>query len=70
MEKEVKILKKLKEKRENENYNLLKMAKALGISKSYYWQIENGQRRLTYEMAKKIAFVLKVKPDYLFYDEF
>ena len=70
MQKEVKVLKKLQEKRKSENYNLLQMSKLLGISKTYYWQIENSQRRLTYDMAKKIAILLKTKPDVLFYDEF
>ena len=64
------ILSKLKEQRIKSNYTYLDMAKMLKISKPFYWQIEHGKRRLTYDMAKKIAIILKTKPDNLFYDEF
>lgn len=67
---ENKVLTKLKIVREKYKYNYLDMAKKLSISKTFYWQIENGYRRLTYEMAKKIASVLKTKPDDLFYNDF
>ena len=46
------------------------MAELLGISKSYYCQIEQKKRRLYYEMAKKIAFIFDLKPDDLFYEEY
>ena len=46
------------------------MADILGISKPYYWQIEHDQKRLTYEMARKIAEIFHLKPDDLFYEEF
>jgi putative transcriptional regulator len=46
------------------------MAKMLGISKPYYWQIENKKRRLYYSLAKKIASIFKLKPDDIFYEEF
>lgn len=45
------------------------MADDCGISKSYYSQIENGKRRLYYDLAVKIAAVFHMKPDELFYDE-
>lgn len=32
------------------------------------WQIENGNRRLYYDLALKIANVFKLKPDELFYE--
>ena len=67
---ENKVLTKLKIVREKYKYNYLDMAKKLSISKTFYWQIENGYRRLTYKMAKKIACVLKTKPDDLFYNDF
>ena len=46
------------------------MADILGISKPYYWQIEHDQKRLSYDMAIKIADIFHLKPDDLFYDEF
>lgn len=46
------------------------MADMLHISKPFYWQIEHKQKRLSYEMAVKIALIFGLKPDDLFYDEF
>lgn len=46
------------------------MADTLKISKSFYWQIENNRRRLSYDMAIKIANIFKTTPDQLFYDEY
>jgi putative transcriptional regulator len=64
-----KRLKKLQEKRIEMNYSYLDMAKMLLISKTYYWQIENGYRRLNYNLAKQIANILQTKPDDIFYDD-
>ena len=58
---------KLKQCRINKNYSCQKMANILKISKTYYWQLEQGQRRLTYDMAIKIANIFGIKPDDLFY---
>ena len=66
----MKILSKLKEQRNKSNYTYLDMANLLNISKPFYWQIENGKRRLTYDMAKRIANIFKLKPDDIFYSEF
>lgn len=63
------IHQKLKEIREGNHLSHETMSKMLNISKTFYWQIENGKRGLTYEMAKKIANVFKLKPDDLFYNE-
>lgn len=60
---------KLKNMREKNGISYEDMAKKLGISKSFYWQLENRKRRLYYDMAKKIAKVFKVKPDDLFYED-
>lgn len=60
----------LKNLRELNNLSNKKMADKLGISKTFYWQIENGQRNLNYEMAIRISKVLKSKPDKIFYDDF
>ncbi len=59
----------LKELRENKGLSYLDMAEMLGISKAYYWQIEHKNRRLYYDMAKKIAAVFDLKPDAIFYEE-
>lgn len=45
------------------------MANLLGISKTFYWQIENNKRRLSYERAIKIAKVFNVTPDEIFYND-
>lgn len=59
-------LEKLKNMRESENLTYQQVADKVGISKEYYWMIENGKRRLTYELAVKIAQVFKSNPDYIF----
>ncbi len=59
----------LKELREKNNLSYEDMAQKLGISKSYYWQIEHKNRRLYYEMAKDIAEIFGLKPDDIFFDE-
>ena len=63
-------MKKLKQLRRNKGYTCDDMAKLLNISKAYYWQLENDQRRLFYSLAIKIANVFKLKPDDLFYEDF
>lgn len=60
----------LKETRELNQYTQQDMANFLKISKSYYNQIENNQRNLSYNMAFKIAKIFKLKPDDLFYNFF
>ena len=44
------------------------VAKNVGICKAYYWQLENGNRRVYYDLALKIAKVFQLKPDDIFYD--
>lgn len=61
---------KLKELRIKNGYSCQVMADKLKISKSFYWQIEQNQRRLSYETAFKIATIFKLKPDDIFYSEF
>ena len=63
-------MKKLKELRLKNKLSVVQMACIVGISPTYYWQIENKDRRLYYELAVKIAKVFKLKPDDIFYDEF
>ncbi|WP_117168842.1 helix-turn-helix transcriptional regulator [Paraliobacillus sediminis] len=61
-------LDKLKKIRNKEDLTYQEVANQVGISKEYYWMIENGKRRLTYELAVKIAKVFKSSPDYIFLD--
>ncbi|MCI5553107.1 MAG: helix-turn-helix domain-containing protein [Tenericutes bacterium] len=61
---------KLREMRIKNKYTTQAMAEQLGISKSFYSQIETGSRKLSYNMAVRIASVFKRRPDYIFYEEF
>lgn len=61
---------KLKDKRLEKGLRCIDVAKELGISKTFYWQIENGKRTLTYKMAVKISKFFKTKPDSLFLEDF
>ena len=63
-------MKKLKSLREQKNLSYQDTSRSLKISKSYYWQLEHKNRRLSYDMAKDIANIFHLKPDDLFYDEF
>ena len=63
-------MKKLKELRLKNNLSIIEMSRLIGISPTYYWQIENKDRRLYYELAVKISKVFKLKPDDIFYEEF
>lgn len=56
--------------REKKGLSYDDMAKTLKISKSYYWQLEHKNRRLSYEMACNIAKIFNLKPDDIFYEEY
>lgn len=60
---------KLKKLRKESGLTVYDMAKKLGITASFYSQIENKKRRLFYDMAIKIARIFDEKPDNLFYSE-
>ncbi len=64
-----KITEKLQKLRKSKGYTCEEMAKRLNISKAYYWQLENQNRRLYYELAKEIAAIFDLKPDDIFYDD-
>ena len=64
------VMKKLKLMRLKYKLNYQKMANLVGISRPFYWQIENDDRRLSYEMAVKIAAIFKKKPDAIFYENY
>lgn len=61
---------KLKELRQSKRLTSKKMAERLGISIPFYSQIENRQRRLTYDMAVRIADIFKTRPDKIFYEDY
>ena len=61
------MYKKLKQIRVQNKYTTKVMAEKLGISKPFYSQIENPNRRLTSEMALKISNIFNLKPDDIFY---
>lgn len=61
---------KLKNLRISKGYSINKMANTLNISSSYYSLIEAKKRKLSYDMAIKIAKIFNMKPDKLFlYDD-
>lgn len=60
----------LKKLRKDNHYSHSDMANFLNISKTFYWQIENEKRRLSYNMAFEIAKIFNLKPDDIFYDYF
>lgn len=57
----------LKKFMKEKEYTYEHIAKSLRCSKTFVWQIVNGERRLTYENAPLIARVFNLKPDDLFY---
>lgn len=60
---------KLRDLRIKNKYTSQQMADKLGISKSFYSQIETGSRRLTYNMAVRLSAILKRTPDFIFYED-
>ena len=63
------MYKKLKAMRYKNKYTTKQMSEMLGISKPFYCQIENQVRRLSYDMAVRIADIFNVHPDYIFYKD-
>jgi putative transcriptional regulator len=63
-------MKKLREYRVKNNFSYEFMAYLLNISKTFYWQIENDKKRLSYDLAVSIADIFHMTPDELFYDDF
>lgn len=61
------VLETLRRARKEFNYNVDDMARILGISKSYYYQIENNKRKMDYIMAVRISAIFGLKPDEMFY---
>lgn len=61
------ILETLRRARKEFDYSVEDMSRILGISKSYYYQIENNNRKLDYIMAVRISGIFGLKPDEMFY---
>ncbi|EAG9591282.1 MULTISPECIES: helix-turn-helix transcriptional regulator [Listeria] len=59
---------KLKKIRLEKGYTLEKVAISIGVSIPYYSMIENEKRRVSYELAVKIANFFNMKPDDIFLD--
>ncbi len=67
MKQELKLIKACV--RDND-YRFSDMARLLGYSRPYVWQICNGYRKLSYENAILIAAMFNMHPDELFYSDF
>ena len=64
------MFEKLKKLRLQNNFTTKNMADKLNISKPFYSQLENQNRRLSYEMACKIANIFNMEPDDIFFDDY
>lgn len=64
-----KKLTRLKEVRESTGMTYQQVADLAGITKEYYWMIENGKRNLSYSNAVKIASVFNKEPDDIFLNQ-
>lgn len=63
-------LKSLNELRKQNGYSYSNLGKKVGYSKTYTWQLINGQRNLSYEQAILMAAIFNMKPDEVFYNDF
>lgn len=55
--------------RKQKNLSMITIADKLNISTAYYCQLETKKKRLSYEMAVRIANILGMMPDDIFYEE-
>ncbi|HCD07174.1 MAG TPA: XRE family transcriptional regulator [Lactobacillus sp.] len=60
------ILSKLQKIRIENKLSYQDMADQLEMTKPSYWMIENGKRKLNYEMAVRIASIFGKNPDDIF----
>ena len=65
----MKKYKRLAKLRIRKGYTLVKLAKKLGITKQYLWDIEDGRRNLSYKMAYNISKILECSPDEIFLED-
>ena len=61
-------MEKLRELRKKAGYSIYDMARMLEITPAFYSQLENGKRRLFYDMAIKLSSLFHLRPDDIFYD--
>lgn len=66
----MKKLVQLEKMRKKQGITIVELAKRLGKTSQYIWDIEDGRRNLSYKMAFEIALILDVKPDDLFLEDF
>jgi DNA-binding XRE family transcriptional regulator len=57
---------KLKQFREEAGLTQKQIAEKLGVSESYYCQLENNKRRMSLQLALDIAAILKKTPNDIF----
>ena len=60
------VLQNLETIRKENGKTFQQVADAAGLTKEFYWMIEKGKRRLSYENAAKIALVFGKEPDDIF----
>lgn len=60
------VLKKLEKIRKEHKKTFQQVADKAGLTKEFYWMIEKGKRKLSYENAVKIAMVFNKEPDDIF----
>ena len=61
--------KNLRQLREGSNLTVEDIAGMLGISKSYYYKIENGDRNPTINLARDISDLFGKNINYIFFNE-
>lgn len=55
--------------RKEKKMTMSTMADKLNITPAYYCQLETKKKRLSYDMAIRIAKILDLKPDEVFYED-
>lgn len=60
------VLQNLESVRKQEGLTFQQVADQAGLTKEFYWMIEKGKRKLSYENAVKIALVFGKEPDDIF----
>lgn len=60
------VLQNLEDIRKEKGKTFQQVADAAGLTKEFYWMIEKGKRKLSYENAVKIALVFDKEPDDIF----
>lgn len=64
------ILYKLIQMRKEKSKTHKEVAKYAGVCPSMYYYLENGQKKLSYDVAAKLADFYEMTPDELFFEDF